>query len=238
MYRPSSLWILVLLKVIESCPSDYFKASEDTCLHLAQPTSRIPKEEYCHQKDGELFGRPLTPDMKDPLANAIARAAAIWIPDGAYVGMERTSRNEFGKNDDTWVFVDEKDNPFLESQYTVWKSFPIKGKDCGIVRLESEFYVVPMNCIHSFALLCEKDELPCESPNLYYSNYDGRCLAVLKDYKSYEKGLTSCPDGHLMKVKNESDLEEVVQAFFNGRFFGGIYIGLEKKNGKWRYING
>ncbi|GIY47485.1 hypothetical protein CEXT_399181 [Caerostris extrusa] len=195
MNCPSSLWILVLLKVIESCPSDYFKASEDTCLHLAQPTSRISKEEYCNQKGGELFGRPLTPDMKDPLANAIARGS---------------SNGFLTEHDDTWV---------LSMKRTI--HFSKVSTRCG-----NPFY--------------QRKGLwnTCESRNLYYSNYDGRCLAVLKDYKSYKKGLTSCPEGHLMKVKKESDLEEVVQAFFNGRFFGGVYIGLEKKNGKWQYING
>ncbi|GIY47484.1 hypothetical protein CEXT_399171 [Caerostris extrusa] len=196
MYCPSSLWIFVLLKVIESCPHDYFEASEDT-FAFTWPSQhhRSPRKSTATKKGGELFGRPMTPDMEDTLANEIARAASMWIPNGAYVGMERTSRLDFWKRyyDDTWVFFDETYNPFPESQYEVWATFANSGEDCAVVGLDDNLYVSPVNCMNTFALLCEKDELPCESPNLYYSNYDGRCLAVLKDYKSYENGLTSCP---------------------------------------------
>ncbi|GIX82217.1 hypothetical protein CEXT_534051 [Caerostris extrusa] len=94
---------------------------------------RSPRKSTATKKGGELFGRPLTPDMEDPLANAIAMSASMWIPNGAYVGMERTSRLDFGRDDDTWVFFDEADNPFPESQYTVWATFANSGEDCAVV---------------------------------------------------------------------------------------------------------
>ncbi|GBN46172.1 hypothetical protein AVEN_82887-1, partial [Araneus ventricosus] len=79
------------------CPDEYYPATETTCLHLAQPATMAPKEAYCGQKGGELYGRPLTRDLQVGLAKMLKEISEEWMPDKAYVGMERTSRLEFAK---------------------------------------------------------------------------------------------------------------------------------------------
>ncbi|GFX14723.1 uncharacterized protein TNCV_4017211 [Trichonephila clavipes] len=189
-----------------------------------------PKEWYCNTKGGELFGRPLTEDLQEALSNEIKAQSEKWMPPRTYTGMERNNNGyDMGKKSELWKFYDE-DEIFHQSDYKVWNQEPTKGDDCAVVGLETEFKVEEENCLIAHA---------CETPNLFYSNYDGFCLSVVDDHKSYPNAIGSCAEGHLLKMRNLSYVEPTIQAFYNSKFNGGIYIGLElKDNGTWIYNNG
>ncbi|KAF8794072.1 Kinesin-like protein KIF19 like protein [Argiope bruennichi] len=207
-----------------SCPNEYYPATETTCLLLAQPTSMIPKEAFCDQKGGELFGRPLTEDLQAGLAKMLKEISEDWMPPKAYVGLERTSRMELGKDDDTWIFVDESE-PFLQSNFSSWFSEPDSGDDCAVGRYFRFWFIyVPFPA--------------CESSSSVYTNFDGYCLVLVKDLKSYDHAADGCAEGHLMWMKNSSCIEQITQTFYNSKYFGGVYIGLKNEDGKWIYNNG
>ncbi|GFS47711.1 kinesin-like protein KIF19 [Trichonephila inaurata madagascariensis] len=223
----------------ERCPDDFFRASNTTCLHIALPTSMGPKEWYCNTKGGELFGRPLTEDLQEALSNEMKAQAEKWMPPRTYTGLERRNNGyDMGKKSELWKFHEE-DEIFHQSDYKVWNKEPTKGDDCAVVGLETEFKVEEENCLIAHGLLCNKNEFPCETPNLFYSNYGGFCLSVVDDHKTYPNAIGSCAEGHLLKMRNLSYVEPTIQAFYNSKFYGGIYIGLElNDNGAWIYNNG
>ncbi|GFT22222.1 uncharacterized protein NPIL_587361 [Nephila pilipes] len=239
MHHLCSLYIMlfVLCKLIEGCPSDFFRASNITCLHIAQPTLGL-KKEYCDTIGSELFGRPLTEEMQEALSNEMKAQAEKWMPTWTFVGLERQSSHGMGTKSELWNFYDE-DEVFHQSKYELWNKEPTNEDDCAAVGLESDFKVEQKNCLDSYALICNKNEFPCEDTDSYYSNYDGFCLAVVKDLKSYPNAVGSCLDGQLLKMRNLSYVEPVTQTFYNSKFSGGIYIGLKlNDNEQWIYENG
>ncbi|PRD28228.1 UNVERIFIED_CONTAM: hypothetical protein NCL1_33066 [Trichonephila clavipes] len=149
---------VLVTSYIRSCPDDFFRASNTTCLHIALPTSMGPKEWYCNTKGGELFGRPLTEDLQEALSNEIKAQSEKWMPPRTYTGMERNNNGyDMGKKSELWKFYDE-DEIFHQSDYKVWNQEPTKGDDCAVVGLETEFKVEEENCLIAHGLLCNKNE--------------------------------------------------------------------------------
>lgn len=80
--------------------------------------------------------------------------------------------------------------------------------------------------------------LACYVEDVPYIEYRGLCLFVSKDETTHSFARSSCKDGHLMHLKEEQNVASLKQAFFNTRFKGGVYIGLNKTMSGWNYNNG
>ncbi|KAG8190542.1 hypothetical protein JTE90_004117 [Oedothorax gibbosus] len=238
MFVVLSIFVLVL-STSECCPDGYFRASQDTCFHIASPTTDT-KEAYCSLKGGGVpFGRPLTEEYEKALAEDMEEMAKGWMPKAAWVGMELSGRdNPMGPKETDWKFSNDG-GTFDPNQYELWTEFPASGEDCGSVSLNSEFKVDPAKCGDMLAILCKKDMSPCDRGLQPYVLYEEHCLSLTKDNPTmHDNAKTGCSGGHLLPIRQKLDLEAVWQAFHNGAFEGGIYVGLDKENDDWVYKNG
>ncbi|XP_054706860.1 uncharacterized protein LOC129216670 [Uloborus diversus] len=222
----------------EGCPSEYFEANPNTCLHLARPNLN-GQDLYCSSKGGRVFSQPVTDDMIQNLASAMRAEAENWMPEKAYLGMYSISfQDPWTQYSDTWKYEGEEEE-FDFRDYPLWFTNPSEDLECASVGQGSEFKANPVSCNEQMSLLCEKNEEPCDEEEMAYVDYDGHCLVLIAELKSYPFAKDSCNKGHLFRMKNESDVNRTFLAFYNTLYSGGVHIGLQKEeDGRWLYFDG
>lgn len=89
------IWIPFSTKnfYLSGCPDEFFDATSDTCLHIANPSINA-MDAYCDRLHSKLFARPLSQEMANKLANEMIKMAENWMPLWAWLGMQ----NEEQKN--------------------------------------------------------------------------------------------------------------------------------------------
>ncbi|XP_035217880.1 uncharacterized protein LOC118191188 [Stegodyphus dumicola] len=232
----SFLTVTVLIRTMKGCSDGYFRASSSICLHFAEPTPN--REKYCITKGGKFFSQPLTDEAKEDIAKAMKEVANDWMPNEAYIGFQKEL--DPWQKSKTWVY-DGTEESIEEDDYRMWIKKPDGGNDrCAGISQQQDFGTKPVPCSEAMGIICQKDNLDkCFEKEMNYSIYDGSCLFVKAEPMNYQTARDSCGKGHLVHVRNEGIIEAIKQAFYNSRFGGGVYIGLEKnEKGEWLYKDG